>query len=375
MKKFTILTSVLALAACGGGSGGGSGVAPVPAPVSLNTDIAVSLDQMDFRTADDSVLKFNMSNGNVVSVTEINEDGDMLTYANIGNNKFQKTNYVVYDSSIHSDDIRDALKDDYGIDYEGPISTGFSSETELNDKQKLELLISKNIKLLEENDIEITDEVKNIVKTLIGTPTWETYAVHSDTMTIESMGKDLELAYSDFGTITSEYSFNDNKNLKEYSFYVAGSKDNVVNKPNTDMNFTGAAIASISQFDSDDEAMLSKTNKANLELSGSKEILTMDFTEADNPWYKVEITKEGNNSFAKIDINDDANAKIKRDDLKATSEMINQWTDYEDPLNIKYYGGADNVATEITATSRFGLADENYENGIHVNAAFVGKAE
>ena len=377
MKKFTILTSLLALTACGGGSGGGS----APASVSLSPDLTVGLDKMSFETTDGDTLKFNIENGNIVSMTEIEEDGSKMTYAHTDGNKFKINNVRVYEAGVDSDDIRDMLHDQYDITYTEDIATGVSSTKELNPTERKALLIEQNLTLMKKNGVEITDEVRAAVTGVInGIDSWNTFLVNSATMNIESMGKNLKLAYSDFGTITTDYDFTydgQHDSDTDHELYTAGYNKNKVEKPNTDMTFAGAAIASIQKFGSDD-TMLSKTNYAALTVDNSgKETLTMNFTKAANPWYDVKITKDGTYPTVEINVNDAATAKIKKDDFKATADMTQQWSGGKNGSKglVTSYYGADGKATEAIATSQFGLADTTYHNGMHVEAVFGGKAK
>ena len=369
---------MLALTACGGGSGGGS--AP-SAPVSLSPDLTVGLDQMTFNTSDGDTLKFNVQNGNIVSVTETERDGSKLTYAHTDGNKFNINNVIIYEADVDSDDIRDMLYDQYGITYGNDITTDVTSTKELNAKERKALLIEQNLTLMKKNGVEITDEVRAAVTGIInGIDSWNTFAVNSATMNIESMGKNLKLAYSDFGTISTDYNFTYNgitDNDTDHELYTAGYKTNKVNTPDTAMEFNGAAVAQIQKFNSDD-SMLSKTNDAKLTVSNSgTETLSMNFTKADNPWYNVTVTKDGLYPSVEIDVNDTATAKIKDAKFKATADMIHKWSGGENGSKglVTSYYGAKGTATEATATSQFGLSDSTYNNGMHVEAVFGGKAK
>ncbi len=91
MKKITFLTSVLALAACGGGSGG---VAPT-----LETTIPVAeLENTTFESGTE--MRFNIEGDHIASIDFLNEDGTDTIYMKPNSNEIDKLYFGENDITV-----------------------------------------------------------------------------------------------------------------------------------------------------------------------------------------------------------------------------------------------------------------------------------
>jgi len=368
MKKFTILTSLLALTACGGGSGGGS----APTPVNLNPSLAHGLNEMEFYTSDEETMKFNVdANGAVVSVTtEDMYDGNKITFAHTTGNQFQISNKYFYNLRHDQENAVWVYLNEHGMS--GPISEQIVSDTALTENEIREQLIAKTIELFQKNNINVDASVVRAAYESLGALDYHSGHVDSMVMDINSVGKDLQLAYSDFGSIKNNLNGSeDGEHFTEeyYSTYVGGYEPNKLEtRPSEDMTFTGAAIATINRFNSNDEEsseMLSRTNDAKLELIGGQEILTMNFSKADNPWYDVEL----NVSTRGITIHDTDETAAR---INEAYKIKDGMTPYHNGTDTSYYTNGETVQ-EATAVSSFGAWNDATREGVEVNSVFGGK--
>lgn len=378
MKQYIALISALVLVACGGGSGSNSG----PAPVSLNPNLKFSSSDMDFYSdigvygGYKSNLKFNVdASGKISSLTTTNYDGETLNFQHTNGNSFQINNLFVYESDIDLDEVKTYLQSQ-GLNYMGKISTSVTSTTQLTDAEVRQILIERNIDLVNHNpggipvNIWNSNGIREMVTHIVDNSTWEETTLLSKQITMDSIGKNLQLKYSDFGTTTtiSDYTQNNMHNtVTEYGFYFGGHEASEVAKPTTEMTFKGSAIAKIGTYGQGDNntAMLSKTNDAKLQLVGGTEILTMNFSKADNPWYDIVINNSMNQ--ATISVTDNTTANINGDQYKLTSDVV--LTDY---FTAKYYG--ENVAEEAMATTHLDIPKSSTD-GMIVDAVFGGTAQ
>ena len=203
MKKITILTSLLALTACGGGGHGGSGAPAVP--FDLNTSLLNGVDAMSFQDNEGATVKFKVENGNVVSVSEISEDGEELVWNRTNGNKFQLNNYYLYDTNIDTNAVR-AYLNSHGVAYDNRITQEVGSATQLSSADAVfDVLIERNLTLLQKSGVSLPDNIRDILGEALvhgagGDVQYEESRINNATLDINSVGKDLQLAYSDFGS-------------------------------------------------------------------------------------------------------------------------------------------------------------------------------
>ena len=205
--------------------------------------------------------------------------------------------------------------------------------------------------------------------------------VENSTLSFESVGKELGLAYSDFGTITLQ-----GKGTQifhgGYDNYKIERDD--IEALNKKLAFTGLAKGSVTSSQSDDELPLAGNATLQIAKNGT-ETLTANFSN----WYDVTITQNGssnsiafngsektidnNYKFARVDNNGDLQPldNHSMDSFIGSGNISN--VDARDPvltgaksgdLNINYYGGAD-TPTEFSGYATY--SESVPHNGDDVN--------
>lgn len=316
MKKIAILTSVLALAACGGGSGhhhdgaantpgsnspdimipGGNN--PTDQTKKLEPVIDISqLSQIDFSTNDQNgyKYKFVVNDGKIVAFKE--QDNQYAWTYHIDGDKINKITE------------HDAVGNAY-------------SYTDVNGK-------------------------------------------------IELLGKDAGLQYSDFGYLIATIKGEEEEinNSTEGAIFTGGRADKLIEQPQTMADFHGTAVASINAYMPSetgygtDEVMIARTDDATLHFENGAERLTMNFSQADNPWYDVVATKDA------ITL---SNGDGIKDDMFKVSNNQDAGEHY---ISTKYFGDNGNV-NEAVANTKFShtgaLSSDTQQHNISVDAAFGG---
>lgn len=271
MKKFLILMSGFVLAACGGSGGGDVGRPTVPQRPP-NQNLPVHGDPA-------------VENKDVTTI---------LSELTIGGHDYNLKN------ALFNTDGADggAMELTFGVDADG-IITGVTvldnktGQTVATRQKKTNVFVASN----------------------------------GDKYEYNSLAGRAGLKYSDFGNIVKTPK-GENKSVHNFA---GGYKIARVDVPQTEMNFSGIAVGTVSNGD----ASVSLDGDAVLALAGGAETLTMDFT--DNGWYKVTVA--GNNITFSGDGVENMNM----------AGGDGAFTDENGKMNIGYYGN-NGVASEFVGT-------------------------
>lgn len=388
MKKTLILTSILALAACGGGSGGGS------APVVQDSGMRVSSDAI-------------LSNKNVTSMASeilIAKNGtapNIVRSASVVNGSTEYIAYHLDDAKFFESDMEDGEYISFGIDEKGQINNmsyhrqdngsdvvesinrdgpDSSIFTENVYKYRVELadhtiLYTDSLPVDEYSkdqikqafkhtyEGELPDAVFTEIDSIIDSTNMEpTEYVHRHV--IELQGKDLpdsnKLRYGDFGytTILAKEIHEEGDGVGDDNSVVFGGYEikEIQNPTLTGMTFSGKAIAAlggihqngVKKIETDDTATTLTID------NNGKQTLTMPF----NDYYTINVEKpqNGNETITwagTTSINDNG----KNYALDANQAVGNQH------VSMKYYG--DNATpSEVIGGVKF------TNNDVEFNGAF-----
>jgi hypothetical protein len=393
MKKYIILTSVLALAACGGGgghhgTGGDRAMLPERAVVSdtarasngnittMASEILVPkgagtviarpgsvsmdglsytsyrLDDVSFRVAtgggNDALLHFNMDpNGRIDSLN-----------VNVGAGKQELFR-------------RDDTSDFRGIVYEyvlledNPDAQNYAKE----DRDTLVRLVfsAEN----DPTDFSVLSEAAAGKCPTGSSCRWDRI---DQAFRVTSTGSEDAFKYSDFGKLQTanfgKYKDVTAENFEqakthtrdgdgvigdaddwdsivfdddEFDVFGGGYKLSVLqHKPTTDMHFTGKAIGSVYATDSaahpDDNKAL-KDNAASLDFVDGTETLTMNFNNDESKWYKVVVTRDANGNNIKFsDFNESGNAGTRFKNETGGEVSLDNFTQSSNVAGVKREG-------------------------------------
>ena len=282
MKKIALLTSILSLAACGGGSGGWY-VAP---------DEILTPEQ---RAAADSNLSVTGMKSHVIvggTNATVNPNARASTSGGHGGGKLYDLSNVIFqstDKEFSTPDEDFMMK--FIVDEHGKIIAIQST-----DDGSIDEFARHDDK---DNRFDVADE-----------------GVHAR---VNLVGKQLGLAYSDFGFIQMYEDTNPDTHL--FIMPIAGGyQEKLVSTEdfNTDMKFSGIAVGSVGEADTtvEDERLDLYDSKAELVFNKETgtEILTADFTgngHKNDSWYKVVATRY-NDGDAQISFSDGADIGNER---------------------------------------------------------------
>lgn len=347
MKKIAILTSVLALAACGGGSGHHHNGTPVtpgannPEPVRDDTVTdAVRASNKEITQMTSEILIGRDSNTPVISRAahgQVNIDGQEYTSYRLNDVEFTQSDLDDDNENVH---FKFHVKPNGQID-----------RIDYEDGWELE---RKDNTASFEND-EATVDLKNY-----GT-----------------------LKYADFG-IMHVNSVEDGEHNEQYMAFAGGYDVMEIDKDKVQdaLEFTGRAVGGVfAEYNGNggnkDSGLSLDTNDAKLVFDKGAETLTMNF---DN-WYDVKITKNGNVAnveFTNGDTKDIAD-KYTFKQTKYTDFTKNDTKYWEDGIRGMYetdmYGanGNPSEATAVTFISESSHDANNVLRETNFNAAFGGK--
>jgi len=413
MKKLTILTSVLALAACGGGSGGGGDYGEIIQPIRTNAEtFYVSSD-----AADDAKINYVASKIPNVYGTET----DRTAKLNIANTYLAKMHNIVqqyinlYGSSDLStfiennrDDVGEALKlfwSDCSGDCTDIIT--YISQSSLDNFEKTHGMIPGEMTpsdmLFNSGDVTLSFEDGKLVS--IGFFDGNVIASNNFSETIDYTqhpyydpdvwpntgiishkvvlyGSRIGLKYSDFGHIMHEETdrFADGSVEKYtdvdslYGGYITKEQP----KPTESTVFTGTAVAPVyvHTFDSDtgiDDfyTRVSVIDGATLTLDNEgKEILTANFNGAENPWYNLIITKTSPAyNGTSVEVSGDENIIPELYRIKNGSMQSNT-------MNTIYYGDNNIVSEAVVNADIYGEGvlsnSSSYTHEVDADIVFGG---
>ncbi len=395
MKKITILTSILALAACGGVSGGNGPIPPsttisepetpnitVPAGAqnsnraitSMKSEILVPnnsgthsmtgrsstthingkdytsyrLDDVKFEqsgfdgdSTDETYLKFGLDeNGKIIRLDVFNGDES-------------RTQTITRDSDDAKTFSETSKK--YTINYGDNASYEINTSMDTNLDDDLEFILTK------ENNPD-----KDAILAAYKDKKYTTADVKITT-TSDMYGKTLSkpLSYADFGYVTQVYG-NDTNGV--HTVITGGYEIKAIAEENfasTDMTFTGTAIGAISAETSDgydSKRIKTENGTATLTFQDGKETLTMPFDD----YYTVTATRARGESDPTLEFTD---YKGTDDKFKFNETTLNNRENTRLHFRTGYYGNNNNP-TEAIGT----ISVEQNNNGARIgfDAAFGG---
>ncbi len=426
MKKITILTSILALAACGGGSGGKAPDIQIPKELQTSAINSVTIDQA---AANKSMVNF-VGNRIPEAYTADATDEEKLTIATNLLNNMHTTLQALSDLQVSGD--ADALRQyiaNHQTDVKNALSLYFADFTPSSDpdhfymnnynrisSDKLNNFEKKNgfvSGTLGHNDMDFYNTSDQPVKIQFsngkitgidfdnglfkqlspdGTirieedytknpdydPTTDpVYGAFTGKATL--LGNTVGLQYSDFGYVlsngTTTYSDGHTEQNNDGHIFFGGYIPHEIKATESGtMTFNGTAIAVINShtYDSDSgvdnfDTMTSTVNDAKLTVNNGNEVLTANFSKAQNPWYDVIISKDS----ATL-VNSDSEIPVEYQ-VKNTTGSTSPENDF---LRAKYYGDNGQIS-EAVAGSHFyttgALSDERITHEIDADIGFGGK--
>ncbi len=345
MKKIAILTSVLALAACGGGSGHHHDGTPVTP--GANNPATVPGD----KTIGDAARASNREITSMASEILIAKDGSLPNIArdatgSVNHNGKEYTAYRLDDAKFVMADIPDEDDPDIAVKFTTD-ADGKIIGTDM-------LLWGENIKTRREEGNKFSfneNGVSAIFETKMG------------------KGDAMGMKYSDFGYVDVDWS-EDGETVNEH-FAIAGGYDVMrieAENISGEKTFTGQATGNVS---ANDAPMAVETDDATLVFKDGVQTLNMNF---DN-WYNVTVTSaDGKNNIAFDDTekNIAAGYKFKHNEYEDFTRVNHVTEGVSGRMNTSYYGDKGN-ATEATAL--ISIDEKDGQNEVLFNAAFGGVAK
>lgn len=352
MKKIFLLTSVCALAACGGGSstpisGGATAGTPTDGRPQtsehyISADVRGSNQVVTSAASQIFVAKDGSSPIIIRSSTPVEINGKQYDEYNLEDIKFYPTGVQPEDNMYIQFALDDSGRIDklHLVDGDDQLTVGRSGETstfaqhvfkyviddwhsdyfltEITDPVELRKALEKQ---LEGKDFK--DE--KLAKFDNGEGRWEPQN-HTEEIEMHGKyvgeGKNSGLRYSDFGyDIMTE-----TDNNPDYTV-IAGGYDvmaiphkDIVNK---NVTFRGKAIGTGSYTDGGWKQVHFATgnNDATLQLDGEKEVLTMPFAD----YYTVVVEKEGNDATITFNAWKGTNDKLKFEETTGTADVLFQY--------------------------------------------------
>lgn len=371
MKKLVLLTSVLALAACGGGSSGYTGD-PTPDTPIVDTEIPNTGDNTGGENNNDNDTntpgtgteneggntggtdtpvvdnyQFDMSGVRFI----VAEPGESETFVFTTNDQGQIVNVTVnntqsFDSNNPSDS--EVAFVGYNVSWQhGDDKHHYTSPNPITTNEQLrEFLVTC---LTAEGD-----EEDNLA--LVQNLTLEDVDIETINYDIELLfqGKELGLKYSDIAGMVMTVS-NDQESETEYAVLAGGDVNKLipVEQIQTDskITFNGEVLAVVNnETTSDDNAKLV------LDPDAGTEILTMDLRD----WYNVTITK--NNDGVKFTFDNPENATFH-------TNLRPDATVQDETFDVQYYG---ENGTPTEATANFGYFEDYNDGNIEHELDFSG---
>ena len=414
MKKLTILTSVLALAACGGGSGGG-GVSVEPVKT---TAVSFSVNQA---RADNTKINYVLSK--IPTAIDANATQQQkLAAAETALTNMRTTIQTLMDMGVNSPDL-DTYVTDHQPDVNNALALFFH---DYEPEQGIAYYINQMTPdLLESfdkshgfvagqmtpNDMVFYDDYGevftfNFVDGRLVSSTdsdGETVTFSNDGKysyswsdplniygatsgdvdgQISLLGNQIGLKYSDFGYdlySASEYwsGVDIPINSVGASGFIGGYIAKEVQKPDNGAVFTGVAAAPViahtySEAEGDNfYSRVSKIDGATLEMKNNQEILTANFSQAANPWYDVVITKSAPGiAGTVIDLNGDGSNIPDLYKIKSGMESVSH------AFDAIYYGDNGDASEVVAGAGVYGTgikSDTEYTHEVYSDIVFGGK--
>lgn len=345
MKKLAILTSVLALAACGGGSGGSGGRYtgdPTPDTPIVDTDTPNTGD---------------------------NTGGE--------NNNGNDTNNPGSDSGNEDDTTNPDLPEIDGFLPVENVTFGGGLSIQTNAKGQIVALAETwETPEGETNSVtyHIVPETGKISS--IEYSDGENEGVLEDGA-VQLYGRHVGLKFADFGMMYEKKIAPGYGTDTTWSALLAGNPDKEIQTINGTKAFTGAAVAVIGadSYTDGSDVMITNTDDANLVFNGTtgEYTLVMDFTKSDaDKWYKVTFNSASSDKIATF--SNPNNATIKDNFVLAnvSEPVLESNHDSEFHTSTNFYG--DNLdATEVISELFIGALEGADDRSLYFDATFGGK--
>lgn len=346
--------------------------------------ITQSINDINFLTDFNDIVKFNISDGQIVSVNitdvkDVDNNGIVTWTYNSNTNKFTTGNRYVY---LLNDNISENIMSNGGTGNEELYK--LMSTSQMNISQIKEHLLSRLDGICESCSESNRTTITNIINGISnsGISVAENSNVNAD---IVRLGQSAGLSFADFGYITtnSTFTYNDETfNDTSNDVFAGGYNLREVAKPEQDMDFTGSAVAKITSNSDDGEySMITHTNSANLHLSDGTETLTMNFSSAENPWYDVVVTRTptdpNDQTHNAIDINNTNNVNNSIAENFRMTEAMKEQAQNTVFVGNTFYGDNGNASEVITKTEFWTVDEHNgiADRGLKFDSVFGGKAQ
>jgi len=279
MKKLTILTSVLALAACGGGSGGSSGGSSIVTPTPIARMGTVTQNAIDSNAAVTGMVSEigRATDGSTIDVDNVSRSATTrFTYngKEYESYKLNDVNFIMADEGFGGEMT-------FGVDETTGEITSFVLLPDEEDPEDKGMTFERAG--YDPNDAEKSKQFTGQVN----------HNGHQDAvLTYNSLGKDVGLKYSDFGGFDIDV-------IDGWRPTFAGGYD--VKKIDTqdisnDVTFTGKATGSVVAVLGGEGSGVALPLDSNANLTFNKNSKTTTMTASFDNWYDVEYTKVGNDT-------------------------------------------------------------------------------
>ncbi len=353
MRKLAILTSILALAACGGGSGSGS----------LGTPGEILTPEQ--RVAAKSNLSVTGMKSHVFiggTNATVNPNARASTSGGHGGKLYDLSNVVFQSADKEFDTPDEDFTMKFIVDENGKITAIQST-----DDGSIDEFARHDYK---SNRFDVPEE-----------------GVHAR---VNLVGKQLGLAYSDFGFIQMYEDANPDTHL--FIMPIAGGYQEKLVKADelaTDMKFKGIAVGSVGEADTTVEGERLDLYDSKAELVFNKatgtETLTADFTSKshqNDPWYKVVATRY-NDGDAQIAFTDGGNIENERFMFHKNGDAVESFdsskvknNDAGNMLSVGFeYFGDNKTAQEATGIIYFQQSEAQDPNKVELYMGFGGVAK
>ncbi|MBD5388665.1 hypothetical protein HDR63_00205 [bacterium] len=334
MKKYTILTSVLALAACGGGHHGGG-------------DVVTPSDITRVGTVTQAAAESNAALTPMVSEIGVLDGDADAPSVNIGR--------AAVGSFIHQGQKYNSYKLD---NVELNMGDWGTAHFHVDENGKVDALVFHDNEKIESNVARQGNSDKFIVRFRADDLTDDKRDVK---FSYDSYARDLGLKYADFGTFNGQSPWSGDA----VAFpFMAGYEIKEIKNPTGKMAFAGLAKGSVAQHvdDHDQNQVTITDTNATLVFENGMETLTANF----DKWYKMTITKDADH--VRLDFDDTGKTISAAHKLAETMVTDPEKLD----MTTKYYGNAADTkeATALINYYQFNAPDTN--DNVNVTFGFGG---
>ena len=366
MKKIAILTSVLALTACGGGSGSGGGSAPImpDAPV---------VPEARPGTVSDEVIDSNASVTGMLSEIGIAEDGTSIDIARHSGRKEFQHHGKKY-KSYNLEDVNFVMADEgfggqmkFTVDKKTGEITYFSLLPDENDPEDKGMSFKRRgyNKTNHKASKEFIGQVNHKTDD-------EQEAMVDAVLTYDSMGRDLGLKYSDFGGFDVDV-------IDGWRpVFIGGYEIKQIDTEDIAKNttFTGRATGSVIAVLEGNGSGVARTLNDTAQLVFDKQSKTSTLTASFDNWYDVKYEKSAG------DVGNVTFSNGKDPDFYLINDIDGSGkTVAVSGEDIRYYGDKNN-ATEVVGLIQVRdcggaecTSDYDQQQEVRMNLSFGGIAQ